>query len=272
MSERTLLLAILAVLVALLGCAVAYIIFGTKTVETVTKGAAEMVDSRTEPYEMAKRLITKGLKHPGSAQFPEIGSPDVRVVASSNSVWRIASYVDSQNGFGALLRSEWVMAIQRQPDGSWLSKYVELEGEDVGDLEWFTGDPDGKLAEERVRKADQAAKDRANAEWARESEAKRRAQENAEEAAREAARVAKWSNAVNANFVAAETRKAKVEAARVAFLHKEATNGAGWAQLELGQRYLAEGNRPVAAHWIRAASTNRLPAAQKLLGELATTQ
>lgn len=44
------------------------------------------------------------LRSPGSAQFASITQS---TVTGGGGAWRITSYVDSQNGFGALVRTQW---------------------------------------------------------------------------------------------------------------------------------------------------------------------
>ncbi len=67
-------------------------------------------------YGMARRAIEMKLKAPSTAKFPASYEPGVSVV-EKNDVFYINSHVDSQNGFGAMIRTKWVAAVQRTPDG-----------------------------------------------------------------------------------------------------------------------------------------------------------
>lgn len=58
---------------------------------------------KKEMYEKAKEDITKGLKTPSTAIFPEIKEWNIDV--NYNNVIVVKSYVDSQNSYGAMLRA-----------------------------------------------------------------------------------------------------------------------------------------------------------------------
>ena len=57
--------------------------------------------------------VRQRLKAPKTAEFPSTwsGAYDVRVVNTDlySGAYHISSYVDAQNGFGALIRSRWVV-------------------------------------------------------------------------------------------------------------------------------------------------------------------
>ena len=57
-----------------------------------------------EIYIDAKAIITKALKAPSTAKFP---SSSYATITRYSDGYKVSSYVDSQNGFGAMLRSDW---------------------------------------------------------------------------------------------------------------------------------------------------------------------
>lgn len=61
-----------------------------------------------EREEVAKRIVTSFLKSPGSAQFPDIV---IKKMVDTNDRYIIFGEVDSQNGFGALLRTHFHMIL-----------------------------------------------------------------------------------------------------------------------------------------------------------------
>lgn len=63
---------------------------------------------------MAQEFVSDRLKSPGSAKYPTY-DPSYVTITSPNS-YTVASYVDSQNGFGALLRSDWTMHLTKNGD------------------------------------------------------------------------------------------------------------------------------------------------------------
>lgn len=76
-------------------------------------------------------IIKNILKAPSTAEFP--GSflnplKDWDMVKKNNLV-TVSSYVDAQNSFGAKIRSEFIIQIQMQDDGSGTASYVQFDGE-----------------------------------------------------------------------------------------------------------------------------------------------
>ena len=64
------------------------------------------------------------LKSPGSAVFPAF--EDVQFELSTPTTVEVESYVDSQNSFGALLRSEWQCTARVYGDGSLRDVFVTI--------------------------------------------------------------------------------------------------------------------------------------------------
>lgn len=57
---------------------------------------------------LAKDAVTSGLKAPSTAKFPSlILELDQWRIGKKNNVVTIASWVDAQNGFGAMIRDQW---------------------------------------------------------------------------------------------------------------------------------------------------------------------
>lgn len=54
----------------------------------------------------SQTFVKQYLKSPGSAKFPFADS-QVTKSKTNDNLYYVVSYVDSQNGFGALLRSNW---------------------------------------------------------------------------------------------------------------------------------------------------------------------
>ncbi len=60
--------------------------------------------SDTQAHIMSENYVEKVLKSPATADFP---SYDYNHFDLGNNQHKVVSYVDSQNGFGAMVRSEW---------------------------------------------------------------------------------------------------------------------------------------------------------------------
>ena len=67
-------------------------------------------------------FIEQHLKSPGSADFPY--QPDETIDQLNDSTFIVLSYVDSQNSFGALLRTHYKCKIIFSPDGT--ARYEDL--------------------------------------------------------------------------------------------------------------------------------------------------
>ena len=71
--------------------------------------------------------VTKRLKSPGTAEFGDVSTSRV------GNRWTVSGWVDSQNAFGALLRSPWrvTILIERK---TLLVRKIEIDGEVVFEL------------------------------------------------------------------------------------------------------------------------------------------
>lgn len=74
-------------------------------------------DEKPKPYEpdeteawiMAKQLMLKGLKAPSTAEFAPRHESTIRFNGADS--WTVKSYVDSQNGFGAMIRTQFIITM-----------------------------------------------------------------------------------------------------------------------------------------------------------------
>lgn len=68
-------------------------------------------------HTMAGNFVKRRLLAPSSAKFPPAHGPDVKITPLGGCRFRIESYVDSQNSFGAMIRSRFSVIIVGLPDG-----------------------------------------------------------------------------------------------------------------------------------------------------------
>jgi hypothetical protein len=66
-----------------------------------------------DAYATAKSFVEKELKAPRTAKFPM--TSDIQIYQSANE-WTIIGYVDSQNGFGALVRTQYKIEMSYDSD------------------------------------------------------------------------------------------------------------------------------------------------------------
>ena len=58
-------------------------------------------------YNYAEDFIEQRLKSPSTAEFPGVSEKDGHITNLGGGEYQINSWVDSQNGFGAMIRSNW---------------------------------------------------------------------------------------------------------------------------------------------------------------------
>ncbi len=76
---------------------------------------------------MSQEFVKNSLKAPSTAKFPTINKSSSKAIG--NCQFQVASYVDAQNGFGAMLRTHYTATILRHPDkGSWSALAVNVGG------------------------------------------------------------------------------------------------------------------------------------------------
>ena len=90
----------------------------TKTVPTTVQETY----SDSDVYYQAKTIVEKYLKAPSTAKFPWYNEATIEHL--SNSGFKVTSYVDSQNGFGAMIRSNWSVVFDYSKDGVHITIYT----------------------------------------------------------------------------------------------------------------------------------------------------
>lgn len=84
--------------------------------------------SDTLAHVMATNFVKRQLKSPTSAKFPYTSDRDVSITKLSDCRYQIHSYVDSQNSFGAMIRSRFSVIMDGLPDGkSWRAEQLIIE-------------------------------------------------------------------------------------------------------------------------------------------------
>lgn len=83
----------------------------------------EAHSEQASAYETCQMYVTRALVSPSTAEFPSLAEIEVRKL--SRNIFRIHAHVDSQNQFGAMVRSVYVCDIQRIGEDSW--NLIELE-------------------------------------------------------------------------------------------------------------------------------------------------
>ena len=80
--------------------------------------------------DYAKKIINSALKAPSTADYPDsfLNPLNDWQMSKTNNLVTIVSYVDSQTSFVAMIRSEFIIQVHMNEDGSGDATYVELDG------------------------------------------------------------------------------------------------------------------------------------------------
>jgi len=87
-------------------------------------------------YLMVKDLVKDHLVAPASAEFPRIlwNGEEIRMSkAVGLNRWRVISHVDSQNAYGAVLRTEFLAIVERRREDRFVLLYLRLGDQEIGD-------------------------------------------------------------------------------------------------------------------------------------------
>ena len=107
------LIVVMLVLLIIISSLVLVILKENKLVNSNDTGKYNMIGKeikltnkqKKELYEKVKEDITKDLKSPSTAIFPQM--KDWNIEVNYNNVIEVKSYVDSQNSYGAMLRADF---------------------------------------------------------------------------------------------------------------------------------------------------------------------
>lgn len=78
-----------------------------------------------DAYRTAQHHVKQHLKSPATAEFPDFCKSFVEVVGKDSVV--VNSFVDSQNAFGAMIRSHYTIRMHKR-DRNWYSTFFEING------------------------------------------------------------------------------------------------------------------------------------------------
>lgn len=86
--------------------------------------AASCASSERSAYEFCKQEVIKELTSPASARFPDRNDPALTINAGDGEAF-ISGHVDSQNAFGAMMRSNFVCSLETN-QGKWAPTLVSV--------------------------------------------------------------------------------------------------------------------------------------------------
>jgi cytochrome c-type biogenesis protein CcmH/NrfF len=81
-------------------------------------------DRRVEVFTLVQTQIRNSVRSPSTASF-NIAESDIRL--AEDCLWKIRSFVDSQNGFGAIVRTPWSATVEFIPETQgWKLRKIDL--------------------------------------------------------------------------------------------------------------------------------------------------
>lgn len=75
---------------------------------------------------MAQKFVRQKLKAPATAQFPESTEANCQTTQAAGT-WTVTSYVDAQNGFGAMIRTDYMAQMSHNANtDTWTLIEIEM--------------------------------------------------------------------------------------------------------------------------------------------------
>lgn len=113
----------------MLGLAVVVLVVGAIIGAATGGGDDEGGDRELAAFDVCRDFVKDRLRSPGSAEFRNYFQDDGEVVVtgSGDGPYVVSSTVDSQNGFGALLRSDFTCTVNYTGGSNW--RLVDLQME-----------------------------------------------------------------------------------------------------------------------------------------------
>lgn len=84
----------------------------------------EACKDRFSAHYMAKQFVTARLRAPKTAEFPS--QSEVLIVPLGGCSHSVSGYVDSQNGFGALIRTRYTAIVKSTGGDKWVLEDLSI--------------------------------------------------------------------------------------------------------------------------------------------------
>ena len=90
---------------------------------------AKKCSDTTTAFVMSQEFVKRNLKAPSTAEFPWITDDQVAISTRPGCAFRVIGWVDAQNGFGAQIRSKYVVDLKLLDDdaGSWQMTDISIK-------------------------------------------------------------------------------------------------------------------------------------------------
>lgn len=100
-------------------------------IEKIAKRNKISTDEAIRIKDYCKQIIDNILKSPSTAEYPGgwLDPLEDWKMSKKNNLVTVSSYVDAQNSFGAIIRSEFIIQVKMNDNGSGKATYVQFDGE-----------------------------------------------------------------------------------------------------------------------------------------------
>jgi hypothetical protein len=76
---------------------------------------------------MSQEFVKKNLKAPSTAKFPNPYGRDIDCTKLGNNRFKVVSYVDAENSFGAMIRTNYVAVVKYKGSEHWTLESLEFD-------------------------------------------------------------------------------------------------------------------------------------------------
>lgn len=84
-------------------------------------------DNKSMAYVMCENWVKDRLKSPSTAEFPSVFSGKLDNVYKDGTTYSVTSYVDSENSFGATLRTGFTCETTQTSEDEWMLESLEFD-------------------------------------------------------------------------------------------------------------------------------------------------
>jgi hypothetical protein len=120
---RAFLIVVAAIVVFMFASVVCF--YSPKTARVTTPAPALGASGTYTACTMATQFVKDRLKAPSTARFQACS--DAQIEYDGDHTFSVVSYVDSENSFGAMLRTTYLVRVRSLPDSQWKLLYINTQ-------------------------------------------------------------------------------------------------------------------------------------------------
>ncbi len=114
--------------VVLFGLIVAFVKFCLPEERTPAQRAADTCSDQTLAFYTSQTFVKRQLKAPATAEFPWSNEDGVSIREVKNCEFSVRAFVDSENGFGAKLRTNYSVDVRYDPaEETWYASNLSIQ-------------------------------------------------------------------------------------------------------------------------------------------------